>query len=103
MSKKRIFIVVMATALVLVLSSFLPMILSQTNNFTLPCTINTTGNAWNGDIAFDLSNTTVNALVVINTDGTVLSVRESAGSYGPAYNIAPDTLMFEGEPQVGEL
>ena len=101
MSKKRIFIVVMATALVLVLSSFLPMILSQTNNFTLPCTINTIGNAWNGDVAFDLSNTTVNALVVINTDGTMLSVRESAGSYGPAYNIAPDTLMFEGEPQVG--
>ena len=102
MSKKTIFIVVMATALVLVFSSFLPMILSQTrSNFTLPCTVNTTGNAWNGDIAFDLSNTTLDALVVINTAGTVLSVRESAGSYGPAYNIAPDTLMFEGEPQVG--
>ena len=37
----------------------------------------------------------------MNTNGTVLSVRESSGSYGPAYNIAPDTLMFEGEPQVG--
>ena len=43
---------------------------------------------------------TGNYLVVMNTNGTVLDVRESATSYGPAYNIAPDTLMFEGEPQV---
>ena len=101
-SKKTIFTAVIATALCLVLSSFLPITHSQTsNNFTLPCTINTYGNAWDGDLAFDLSGTgTVNALVVMNTNGTVLNVRESATSYGPAYNIAPDILMFEGEPQV---
>ena len=45
---------------------------------------------------------TGNYLVVMNTNGTLLSVRESASSYGPAYNIAPDTLMFEGEPQVDD-
>ena len=86
MSKKTIIATVIATALclVLVLSSFLPLTHSQTSNFTLPCTVNTTGNAWVGDIAFDLSNGTSAYLVVMNTNGTVLGVRESAGSYGPA-------------------
>jgi hypothetical protein len=69
------------------------------NSFTLPCTINTYGNAWNGELAFDLSGT-VNALVVMNTNGTVLNMRESATTYGPAYFIAPNMLMFEGEPEV---
>src|SRR5208283_3434266 len=75
-----------------------------------PCTVNTTGNAWNGDIAFDLElgagfmgvGGTGNYLVVMNTNGTVLDLRESTTSYGPAYNIAPDTLMFEGEPQIND-
>ena len=109
-NRKIIFTVVIATALCLVLSIFLPITHSQpTSNFTLPCKINTTGSAWSGDIAFDLElgagfmgvGGTGNYFVVMNTNGTLLSVRESASSYGPAYNIAPDTLMFEGEPQVG--
>ena len=102
-NKKIVFTAVMATALCLVLSSFSPIVHSETDsNFTLPCTINTTGNVWNGDIAFDLSNETVNALVVMNTNGTLLNVRESSTSYGgSAYNIAPNTLIFQGEPQVG--
>jgi hypothetical protein len=90
----------MATALCLVLSSFLPIVHSETsNNFTLPCTINTYGNAWGGELAFDLEGT-VDAFVVMNTNGTVLNVRESGTSYGAAYNIAPDTILFQGEPQV---
>ena len=42
-----------------------------------------------------------NYLVVMDTNGTVLALRESDTGYGAAYNIAPDTLMFQGEPQVG--
>ena len=99
----------MATALCLVLSCFLPIVHSETGNgFTLPCTINTTGNAWDGELAFDLEGNTEqgitqqgNYLMVIDTNGTVLAMRESTGSYGAAYNIAPDTLLFQGEPQDG--
>ena len=43
-----------------------------------------------------------NYLVVMNSNGTVLRVRESSTSYGPAYNVAADTLMFEGEPQIND-
>ena len=105
---KRIRRVVIAIALCLSLSSFVTIAHSQTSSFTLPCTINTTGNAWNGDIAFDLElgagfmgvGGAGNYLVVMDTNGTVLSVREAAASYGPTYNIAPGILMFEGEPQI---
>ncbi len=100
--KKIVFAVVMATALCLVLSSFSPMSHSQTNSFTLPCTINTTGNAWDGDIAFDLSSEAVDALVIMNTNGTLLDVRQSSSSYGPTYEIAPGILLFEGEPQISD-
>jgi hypothetical protein len=109
-NKKTIFTVAIATALCLVLSSFLPITHSQIGyNFTLPCTINTYGNAWSGDIAFDLeinsefmgTGGTGNYFVVMDTTGNVLAVRESGTSYGgAAYNIAPYTLMFQGEPQV---
>ncbi len=93
---------VLATALCLVLSSFLPLTHSQTgSSFTLPCTINTTGSAWDGELAFDLSGSTGSYLVVMDTNGTVLNFRESAGTdgYNAAYFIAPDTLMFQGEPE----
>ena len=36
----------------------------------------------------------------MDTNGTVLAVRENNSSYEAAYNIAPDTLMFQGEPEV---
>jgi len=39
--------------------------------------------------------------VVMNTTGTVLAVRKSCTTYGAGYNIAPDTILFEGEPQTG--
>jgi len=96
--------VAMATIICLVLSSFSLIAHSQVSNvsnFTLPCTITTTGNAWDGYIAFDLAVGTDYYFVVMDTNGTVLALRENNTSYGgAAYNIAPDTLMFEGEPQV---
>jgi hypothetical protein len=108
-NKKTIFTVTIATALFLALSGFLPITRSQnSNNFTLPCTINTYGNAWSGDIAFDLeinsafmgTGGTGNYFVVTDTSGNVIAVRQYDTSYGAAYNIAPYTLMFIGEPQV---
>jgi len=106
-NKWIILTVVMLTALCLVLSCFLPTIHSQIT-FALPCTINTTGNAWEGYIAFDLelgsnfmgTGGNSNYFVVMDTNGTVLALRQSDSSYGAAWNIAPETLMFLGEPQV---
>ncbi len=99
--RKSVYAAVIVTSLCLVLSSFSSIAYSQNYAiFTLPCTINTYGNAWNGEIAFDLSGINTYALVVINTNGTLLNVRQSTTPYGPAYNIAPDTLLFEGEPTV---
>jgi hypothetical protein len=101
--KKIILATVLVVALCLALFSFSTITLSQTsNNFTLPCTINTYGNAWNGNIAFDLQNGTNYYLVVMDTNGNVLALRQSSTSYGGStYNIAPYTLMFQGEPQEG--
>jgi hypothetical protein len=106
--KKTVLMLAITTTLCLALSSFLPIIHSQVSGFTLPCTITTTGNSWDGYIAFDLEigsnfagpEADNNYFVVMDTNGTVLAVREFNTSYGAAYNIAPDTLMFQGEPQV---
>lgn len=102
-TKKTIITAVIAATICLVLSSFSPIVQSETaSNFTLPATIDTYGNAWDGVIAFDLEQTGgVNALVVMDTNGTLVNVRESSSAYGVAYNIAPDTLLFQGEPRVG--
>ncbi len=64
--------------------------------FVLPCTVTTFGNAWNGLLAFGLND----YLVVMNTNGTLIDLRESNGAYGVVKNIATDTLMFQGEPEV---
>ncbi len=99
----------MTITLCLVVVSLSPITYSQTSSYpTLPCVINTYGNSWNGDLAFDLEITSGSAspaipgnyLVVANTNGTVLDQREFDHSYGVTYNIAPDTLMFQGEPLV---
>jgi hypothetical protein len=91
--------ILVATTLCLALSSFLPINSSQnSSNFTLPCTINTYGNAWDGALSFDLKGTG-NYFVVMNTNGTILNMRESTTSYdGANYNIAANTIMFQGEP-----
>ncbi len=99
--RKTLAATVMAAAIILILSSFSTIAHSETvNNFTVPDTINTYGNAWNGELSFDLSQNTDYSLVIMNTNGTVLSNRESDGTYGPTYNLEPNTLLFEGEPQV---
>ena len=101
-NKKTVLTTVITISLCLLLSSlFLPLTHSQASSFTLPCTITTTGNAWDGYIAFDLAVNTNYYFVVMDTNGTVLALRQSDTSYGDsAYNIAPDTIMFGGEPQV---
>ncbi len=100
--RKTIITIAALTAIILVLSSFSPTVHSQTgSNSTIPCTVNTYGNAWDGALSFDLSGT-YDALVVMDTNGTVINMRESGTTYGPAYNIDPDILLFEGEPQVSD-
>lgn len=75
---------------------------SQPNiGFSLPCTIATSGNAWDGIIVFDLTGPGGVGLIVMDTNGTVLNMRQSASDYsGATYNIAPDTIVFQGEPHV---
>ncbi len=79
-------------------------------NFVLPCTITTTGNAWNGEIAFGLWQTsTANGpigsyIVVMKTDGTVEYLRQSdypGPNYEVTKNIAQNTLLYQGDPPVG--
>jgi hypothetical protein len=78
-------------------------------SFTVPCTIDTYGNAWNGTLAFGLfhynpSNSArilESYLVFMNTDGELLSFLEyndAEGYYGIVKNIGNDTLMYQGEP-----
>jgi len=104
-SKKTFFIIEIAAILVLVFSSFTPLLSSAAiKGFTLPCTISTTGNAWNGETAFPLqAPNNNNYLVVMSTNGDVLNLRESTGidAYtGSIYDIGNNTLLFQGEPYV---
>ncbi|MFB3888748.1 MAG: aryl-sulfate sulfotransferase [Candidatus Bathyarchaeia archaeon] len=78
--------------------------------FVLPCTITTSGNAWNGEVAFGLWQATAangsigSYLIVMKTDGTVEYVRQSnypAPNYEVAKNIAQNTLLYQGDPPVG--
>ncbi len=88
--------------LVLALSIFTPLSTSQTSNSPLPYTITTYGPSWDGLIAFDLknnNNASENYLVVMDSNGTIVNMRQADSPYdGAIYNIAPDTLLFEGEP-----
>jgi hypothetical protein len=100
-----------ATTLIvcLILSSQVSIVYPEnTDNFTVPCTINTFGNAWEGELAFGLFQTnatngpTGSYLVVMSTNGTLEYLRYSTDqSYEVVKNIAPDTLMFDGEPVLG--
>jgi len=77
-------------------------------SFTVPCTIDTYGNAWQGELAFGLFQTnqsngpTGSYLVVMNTNGTLEYFRYTTDqSYEIVKYVAPDTLMFTGEPVLG--
>ncbi len=89
--------------MILFLSIFVTLTNSQTDNsFTVPCTINTYGTSWNGQLVFDLEQTNgINALVVMDTNGNLINLRQYSSPYGVVYNIAPNTLLFQGEPKVG--
>ena len=59
--------------------------------------------AWNGEIAFDLYGTNgLSYLVVMDTNGTVLNLRESArtGDYNAAYFLSSDLMLFQGELRI---
>jgi len=80
---------------------------ANSNGFTVPVTIQTTGNAWNGYLAFGLWQFSPidlsprhSYLVVMTTNGQLLYLRESNDipSYWPVKYIKEDTLMFMGEP-----
>jgi hypothetical protein len=93
--------------LVLVLSSFASLSVLQAGSTNLPYTINTYGSSWDGLIAYDLrqnGNSSANYLVVMDTNGTIVNIRQANFNYdGATYNIAPDTLLFEGEPGTNVL
>jgi len=73
-------------------------------NSALPYTVDTYGNAWDGVIAFGVSGpNAANYLVIMDTNGTLLDLRTAGpgnGGYGVAKNIAQNTFLFQGEPQV---
>jgi len=77
------------------------------NSFKVPVEINTSGNAWDGYLAFGLwqFNSTLapvrSYLVVMTTSGQLLYLRKSNDlppSYWPVKYVAPYTLMYMGEP-----
>ena len=107
MSKSRV-LFVFATAILIscfVSSVFIQIAYSQ--NFVVPVTIATYGNAWEGQLAFGLWNISANGpttgyLVIMTTSGALQYLRESSdSSYIIVENIAPDTIMFLGEPVLG--
>ncbi|MGD0450196.1 MAG: aryl-sulfate sulfotransferase [Candidatus Bathyarchaeia archaeon] len=83
--------------------------------FEVPCTIDTTGNAWNGEIAFgvsqynssNLQQVVASYLVVMQTDNTqALNLLEATGPIASYANsvkyIAPDTLMVQSNNAASE-
>jgi hypothetical protein len=75
------------------------------NQFTLPVSINTYGNAWEGNLTYGLVQFNVSSqvsesyLVVMNTDGGLEYLRTSSDwSYFLVKYLNADTVMFSGEP-----
>jgi hypothetical protein len=80
---------------------------SASGTFVVPVKIDTTGEAWNGYLAFGLwqyNSTNLSPLhgylVVMTTSGQLLYLRRSNDlpSYWPVKYTSQDTLMFMGEP-----
>jgi hypothetical protein len=76
---------------------------------TVPCTIETYGNAWDGNLTFGLfhydpnnsSRILESYLVNMKTSGELLNLREypdSGANYVIVKYISQDTVMFQGEP-----
>ena len=88
---------------------------ATSKGFVVPCTIDTTGNAWNGELAFglaqynssNLQQVIASYLVIMQTDSTqALNFLEANGSPASYSNsvkyIAPDTLMVQGNSATSE-
>ena len=84
---------------------------TTTTNFAVPCTINTYGNAWDGNLTFGVfeynpanaSQIVHSYLVVMKTDGELLNLKEyddPQGDYGITKYINSDTIMYQGAPGV---
>ena len=105
MSQKR-FSIFLTTLLVVILSfpiivlPYQQFIIQETaaQDASIPYTVATYGNAWNGTLAFGLNGPT-DYLVIMKTDGTLITTRTSSTTYGVVKNIAQDALIFQGEPQ----
>ena len=106
LAKFYCFLMAFALLGIVVLSGSFSVPLASSDGFVLPCTITTTGNAWNGELVFGLyqynspTSQTINQsyLVVMNTDGNVLELLHSSGQafLGAVKTVAPDTLMVQG-------
>lgn len=110
--KGRIFCLLVAIlfAISLASSGFLPLAhLEPSESFAVPCQIETYGNAWNGELAYGLIQTsqpsgqTIGShLIVMKTNGDVEYLRSTNDvGYLVVKNIAPNTMMFMGEPYLG--
>ncbi len=80
---------------------------SYAQTFTVPCTITTTGDAWDGNLTFGLMQYGSNGmsilqsyLVNMRTDGQLLNLRQynsPSGDYWEETYINQSTILFEGE------
>jgi hypothetical protein len=115
MRKKTLALIILAVLVIaIVLGLFLSgnvlfQISGPSQSFVVPCTIATYGNAWEGELAYGLFQTsTANGpiatyLVVMDTNSSLEYLRQSNDppTYEIAKNIAPGMLMFQGEPFLG--
>ncbi|HTY76115.1 MAG TPA: aryl-sulfate sulfotransferase [Candidatus Nanoarchaeia archaeon] len=111
MTKAKVFVFIVAVVLtvILVISEYPSFVNSQTaQSLVLPCTVVTTGNAWQGNLTFGVSTTnstsgiTTAYLVIMNTtNGAVSYYQQSAAGYGVAKNVGLNTVMFQGGPVLG--
>lgn len=104
-NKKITCTIAISAIVILVLSSYTPALGSTlVNEPSLPIAVNTYGNAWNGEVAFTVeAPDNNNYLAVMNTNGTILKMLSSVGNNvftGAIYNIANNTLLYQGDPHV---
>ena len=101
---------VVATIFYLILSNtVLPVDNVLADTFVVTCTIDTSGDSWDGYLAFGLmeynpewvTSMTNSYLVLMNTSGDMVFYRKSdpGWNYLVVKRMAEDTLMYQGDPQ----
>lgn len=104
----RIYLVSIAILVIFLLVTLIPSTFSEPlPSFTIPVRISTFGESWSGDFALglfqynpsDLSLSVASYLIVMDSQGNLLHLREWYGSsyLGSVNYIAPDTLLYQGE------